>query len=726
MLTRHGRCRAELPGILHIGVMKSACAFFTWLSIVLLSMATLSAQPRRMWQKSGAIENIVRMAIEPTSGVMAFATGGEERSTFSVRYPDGEVVTRQLACSGPTLQFIDEETLLLFSLELVTEFNISTREITHQQELSLESYLGWFYVGVPNYLLSADASEVLIDAIVGSGKKEHLIVRIDVRTLEELERFTISEWDRDVTFRSPTTDYLFYDYDEVFVEGQQSIQFPKRHRIESIASLHDTCWVMHLDSATKSLWVSRILLDPPSIETQRQIIDNVELWHARSIQIEHGTVVFGFEHDLHALDPHTLETDAVLTNATYLTTASFTADGGAYRTKNGYLITFNNSFEPIDTLTLSDFSIYSLTQDREGRLFGAQGTLVEIDPLTGQTTAFGRATDRVLSDHSSDRFATMSEGAIFILDDPDTDWLQLRLDYGNAPDSNYALFEPLWSPFFVDGKTDVIITSRCLDQDHFMLIERLTPTADTIAPIRTTIGQFENVVGNRCITNADASRFVIYAERSSWPLTIVNGLASKVDGSTAAIYHSFSSSFIMDDSVGVRFFRDNDDTLAPPIDLGERMIPLCAWKNGPYVLGWLDSTSQIAIYNVDTESIIWRNDPSSMPTASHIDEGGKWFVVSYAMGITEGFSLDSMSIDRGNSDTPMFTIGPNPSSVNIELRILNGLQTINGWQIFDGNAHLISTGTGTSINITSLPVGLYHLVVNAGSKSTSASFVVVR
>jgi len=67
--------------------------------------SSLSAQPTRMWQRSGVPNGATQLVVEPTSGVMAFTKGTDEWSQVMIRYPDGEVQTRDLPGAEPKLHF---------------------------------------------------------------------------------------------------------------------------------------------------------------------------------------------------------------------------------------------------------------------------------------------------------------------------------------------------------------------------------------------------------------------------------------------------------------------------------------------------------------------------------------------------------------------------------------------------------------------------------------------
>ncbi|RPI67378.1 MAG: hypothetical protein EHM43_08480, partial [Ignavibacteriae bacterium] len=96
-----------------------------------------------------------QLVVEPTSGVMAFTKGTDEWSQVMIRYPDGEVQTRDLPGAEPKLHFLDEQTLLIFSLEMVAEVNTSTRTMTRLDRWSPATFVGENFLG-PEYTLSAD------------------------------------------------------------------------------------------------------------------------------------------------------------------------------------------------------------------------------------------------------------------------------------------------------------------------------------------------------------------------------------------------------------------------------------------------------------------------------------------------------------------------------------------------------------------------------------------
>jgi hypothetical protein len=443
----------------------------------------------------------------------------------------------------------------------------------------------------------------------------------------------------------------------------------------------------------------------------------------RDLRIADDHLILTLERDVYVLDPITLGTRALLKDVALPSTISLNADGGFYLNRSRDLIEVNRDIKPVSTIARVVHSIYSFAQDRRSQLFGAQQRLVEVDPLTGRSTAASAgpftnadnyATDHIVADPSSDRFAMMvtnefNINTIYVFDGPDRETLQFKIEIGNSPDPVVTYYEPLWSPVFIPGTNDVLIASSCLLFDHFNMVERFTPTSDTIAPERFMVRMLDEHLGIRFTANTDGTRFM-FSPSTSAP----------------AIYHPASASFITDHPQGVQLFPDDPTNPSPPIELGERMIPLCASANGAYVLGWLDSTSRVALFNVETSTIIWRNEPTARPTAAHLDIGGAWFVISYGMGVTEGYVLDSLAIKRDDTPRPLVQVAPNPSMTSITLVTDDQFETIDAWQVFDRNGILVLSGTGTSVNITSLSSGSYSALVRSGTAYTSVAFVVMR
>lgn len=707
--------------------------------IALFLMTTcLSAQPKRLWQRHGVPNGSTQLVVEPTSGVMAFTTGTDERSTLMIRFPDGEVQTRQLFGPEPKMQFIDEQTLLLFSPEFVAEYNINTRRITRQHRWTLATFVGENFLP-PEFVLSADGEEALINVTVDAKPMEERWLRVNTRTMELLDDFWTSQWDLKATFRAPTTDYLLYDHNEVYLNGKERMMFPSGHRILTLQSMNERCWVLHHDSATKALWLSLIRLDSAVFVEQRKMIDSTAHWISREIRIDDGHLIVALERDVYVLDPTTLETRTHITDAVYPSTVDVSANGGYYLNRSRELIELDAALQPADTLAHLSHSLQSITQDRRGRVLVAQQRLKELDPLTGMTRpvaagsftpADDYATDFILADPSSDRFAMMvttgfTTNTLYFFDGPERETLQFILYIGAVPDPSFFSFEPLWKPQFIPGTSDVIVASSCSEVIHFNMIERFTPTSDTLAPLRTNVRKLDAHLGVRFISNTDATRFVFGTTWQS-PLHHLGDFDVEIPTATTAIYHPASASFIMDHPQGVQLFSDDEWNTSPPTELGERMIPLCASANRPFVLGWLDSTSRIALFNVETSSIIWRNTPSARPTAAYLDEGGRWFVISYEMGVTEGYAIDSMSVSRPDTPRPLVQVAPNPSLSVIDLQTIDELRSVDGWQIFDRNGILVLSGIGTSVDITSLSSGSYSALVRSGAEYLRTSFVVMR
>jgi hypothetical protein len=90
-----------------------------------------------------------------------------------------------------------------------------------------------------------------------------------------------------------------------------------------------------------------------------------------------------------------------------------------------------------------------------------------------------------------------------------------------------------------------------------------------------------------------------------------------------------------------------------------------------------------------------------------------------------------ITIDQGSSVTEAWeqdvTIGPNPASGSV---LVGGGVELTHIYIFDNHGSLRSSvtvlGTGTRLDVSELPIGVYHLVIRSHKGQTTRSLIIER
>ena len=127
------------------------------------------------------------------------------------------------------------------------------------------------------------------------------------------------------------------------------------------------------------------------------------------------------------------------------------------------------------------------------------------------------------------------------------------------------------------------------------------------------------------------------------------------------------------------------------------------------------------------QGFLWRV-PVSVPTGTGY--GLRFTSLAAGLSLTEESSR-VITIDQGSSVTEAWeqdvTIGPNPASGSV---LVGGGVELNHIYIFDNHGSLRSSvtvlGTGTRLDVSELPIGIYHLVIRSHKGQTTRSLIIER
>jgi hypothetical protein len=220
------------------------------------------------------------------------------------------------------------------------------------------------------------------------------------------------------------------------------------------------------------------------------------------------------------------------------------------------------------------------------------------------------------------------------------------------------------------------------------------------------------------VSNATSDVFALPVADTTFDVRIVGANAVRMNNASSVIYNPSTHNFHIDHNNGMVFWHEGGQAPSNTWQLGGRVHPIAIQPNRPWTSFVWAFDEALRIFDERTGDF----DPTfkmncARPLTMHVDHNGAWFVVSYPLGVMEGYSLGPTSnVDEGEPSTtsaPALTLHPNPASNIVSI---TADAPITGWGLYSVNGQLLLSGTDPSITTSTLSPGAYYVVVNIGSQ----------
>lgn len=721
--------------------MNTTLRYSTGIAVALLMAATLMAQPTLLWQTSGIPKEATAVAVAPGSGVVAVAAKSDAAPAVKFRHPNGRVVTYPLTVTEPTLRFLDDSLLLVYSTERSQLIEVDVDELTASTRWSA----AWdpykeFNVehSEMDVSVSMDGRYALLNTVRVFLSKPNRCAVMDLSTMTVLEVDTMTDVSQRSIFRHPGHDRISYDRDEIILNDAQRITIPDAYVIFSVFAYQDTCWVLHRDTANTSVWLTRVSLNPLAVIRQQNIYLDPLITPVFHRECRPDRLIVHTKDHERVLNSTTFETIGKIDSLKSSTPTSYTSEGGVYISPTYELISVNTTLTAVDTLERPAVSVPSFAQDRRGKLYAAHARVRELHPTTGvlQKADDGYFAQRpdyfpshISADTTSDRFSVMAGAELLLFENVELD--SVTCSVGSVKELDGVEYDEDWMPLqcvsFKHNSPDIIVAGRITGISPAITIHRISPGPNSV-PISRMLVRLNERSPGPVVANSNAIVFALPVPDTTYDVRIVGARSAHIDNASSVIYDPDTQSFLADHRDGVQAWNERDTTPTNIWNLGGRVHPLAIQPDRPSKSFVWAFDEALMLFDERTGDF----DPTfkkvcARPLTMHVDHNGAWFVVSYPLGVMEGYSLGPTSnVDEGEPSTtsaPALTLHPNPASNNVTI---TADAPINSWSLYSVSGQHLLSGTDPSIITSTLSPGAYYVVVNIGNQRLCTMVSVVR
>lgn len=705
-----------------------------WCLVLTVSAIAINAQPRSLWQHHGVHVNTGRVAVSPSGQTLAYSTHQDQRYVVTIVHRGGDPFSIETPTTS-FAQFVHDDTVLVVSsYQNIYRVHVPTKSIVVDHTWNWDTVFRDVY-RMSDPIVSPDGRRCIVTANQGFSDYEYQCAVMDLTTMSVVQFFTLDDHKRKVRFGSERNSLLFYDGDEIIVDEQTRLPLLNSKYITDIAVFGDTCWVAHHDVAEDGLWISKVSLDPLTLVLQRRVSTDYEPSGGIEYIARLNVVVAEATDGLMIVDASSLNPRDEIEDISDVGHLSYSTVDIVGRTKDRYLVSMTDSFQPNDTVLAPITLTRSLTQDRSGVLFAAQDSLRTIDVWLGteQRVNLGVPTSHQLTslsyiaaDPNSDLFAAKTHGDLHLYSGEHRDSLVMRINIDRGP-GNILFHQEPFQVLQFDANRSSIVTLGWYQygSTHRSEIQRYPISLEPDSPhpkgITSVVTPYRDQVQG--VSNGEYDRFVLCGRDAGDQVVLIGDTTTSIPTATSATYQSTMGVFILDHPRGLQYVSGSTLSVIDSIDLGERLLPLCAASNNTYILGWLTGSSVLALYDINKRAITWRSEHRVRPLTSIIDRDGAWFVVSFPHGMLEAYATGTVSSVSNSVSVPDVRLYPQPGKDQV---VIASPMAIDVWTVYDLSGQVIHSGSGTVIPTASFSTGLYIVIATSATNTVRLPMIVQR